>query len=117
LTNNIFAGKEKVRRDLFHGSNYGIFGTMNYGPIITIDRAGRLVVPKSIREAAGLVPGMPLAIAFRDGRIEIEPAPIEVNIVERDGFTVAEPTASVETMTHESVRRTRNGIRTRRRRG
>ena len=40
-----------------------------------MDAAGRLVVPKAIREAAGLVAGMPLAITVSEGRIEIAPAP------------------------------------------
>ena len=38
----------------------------------TIDRAGRLVIPKPIREAAGLKPGIGLSIEYRDGKIEIE---------------------------------------------
>jgi len=89
---------------------------MEYGSIVTIDSAGRLVVPKSIRDAAGLVPGMPLAITFREGRIEIEPAPIEVDIVDRGGFVVAEPVAPVETLEHETVRDVRDQIRLRRKR-
>jgi AbrB family looped-hinge helix DNA binding protein len=38
----------------------------------TIDRAGRVVIPKPIRDAAGLKPGAALSIEYRDGRIEIE---------------------------------------------
>ena len=87
---------------------------MTYGTVVTIDPAGRLVIPKSIREAAGLVPGMPLAITFREGRVEIEPAPTEVKIVERAGFTVAEPVAPVETLDHETVRAVRDKVRTHR---
>jgi AbrB family looped-hinge helix DNA binding protein len=38
----------------------------------TIDRAGRVVIPKQIREAAGLKPGVALSIEYMNGRIEIE---------------------------------------------
>jgi AbrB family looped-hinge helix DNA binding protein len=87
---------------------------MIYGTTVTIDSAGRLVIPKSIRRAAGLVPGMPLSIAFSEGRIEIEPAPIEVNLVERGGFTIAEPVAPVEKLEHETVSKVKDAGRTRR---
>ena len=43
----------------------------------SIDSAGRLVLPKAIRDEANLQPGDPLEVTFRDGRIEIEPAPGE----------------------------------------
>jgi AbrB family looped-hinge helix DNA binding protein len=92
----------------------GMLHTMNYGTMITIDAAGRLVVPKSIRDAAGLVPGSPLSITFRDGRIVIEPAPIAVEIVDRGGFTIAEPVAPVDALEHDTVRDVRDGLRTRR---
>ncbi len=39
----------------------------------TIDAAGRLVIPKKIREEAGLKPGTALDVRVRDGVIEIEP--------------------------------------------
>ena len=89
---------------------------MNYGTTATIDPAGRLVIPKSIREAAGLIPGMPLSITFREGRIEIEPAPLEVELVDRGGFTVAEPVTPIETLGHETVRGVKEKVRTRRKR-
>ena len=85
---------------------------MQYGTTITIGSAGRLVIPKSIREAAGLVPGIPLTISFREGRIEIEPAPLEVDLVDRGGFIVAEPVAPIEALDHETVRDVKDRIRT-----
>lgn len=54
----------------------------------TIDVAGRLVIPKSVRDAAGIRPGMALEARYRDGRIEIEPAPADVSLVQRAGMTV-----------------------------
>ncbi|MPZ16193.1 MAG: antitoxin, partial [Chloroflexi bacterium] len=46
----------------------------------TIDSAGRLVIPSSVRRQAGLRPGMPLDLRYRDGVIEVEPAPLPVRL-------------------------------------
>jgi AbrB family looped-hinge helix DNA binding protein len=70
-----------------------------------------MVVPKKIREKAGLRPGDPLEVRFLDGRIEIEPLPREVRIEERDGFVVAEAVGPYETLREETVRGTRRQIR------
>lgn len=56
---------------------------------ITMDSAGRFVIPKAVREAAGLHPGVPLEVVYRDGRIEITPRPAEIEIVKRRGVLVA----------------------------
>jgi len=39
---------------------------------ITIDGAGRIVVPKALRDPLGLNAGQALEIGVRDGRLEIE---------------------------------------------
>ena len=80
-----------------------------------MDASGRLVVPKAVREAAGFEPGTPLRVRYRDGRIEIEPAPRDVRIVDRDGFRVAEPIARGDYLTSETVRSTKERLRDRRR--
>lgn len=46
----------------------------------TIDTAGRLVIPKELRREAGLQPGTELEIRWRQGLIEIEPAPLPVKL-------------------------------------
>jgi AbrB family looped-hinge helix DNA binding protein len=56
----------------------------------TIDAAGRVVIPKQLRESASLHPGQELEIIERDGRIEIEPVPATMELVERDDFLAAE---------------------------
>lgn len=77
----------------------------------TIDAAGRVVIPKPIREAAGLKPGTNLKIDFRDGRIEIEPKAMKSRLVRKGSVTVISiPGAakmSVEE-TNEWVRRARD---------
>lgn len=77
----------------------------------SIDAAGRLVIPKPIREAAGLRPETPLEVRFRDGRVEIEPAPVEVRIEMRRGVAVAVPAGPVPAVTSEEVEAIRRGIR------
>ena len=81
---------------------------------VTIDTAGRLVIPKAIREEAGLLPGEPLEVTIRDGRIEIVPAPREIRMSERDGFRVAEAAGSYEPLREDTVRSTRDRLRSQR---
>ena len=39
---------------------------------VTLDAAGRIVVPKALRQTLGLKPGQALDIQAGDGRLEIE---------------------------------------------
>lgn len=57
----------------------------------TIDRTGRIVVPKAIREAAQLRPGTEIRFRLRDGRVEIEPVPLTVTLQRRGTLVVAVP--------------------------
>ena len=57
----------------------------------TIDRAGRIVVPKAIREAANLRPGMEVQFRVQGGRVEIEPVPLTVTLQRRGSLVVAAP--------------------------
>src|SRR5579884_2496742 len=52
----------------------------NHGMKTTIDQAGRIVVPKAIRKAVGLSPGTPLEIRVVGSHIELEPAPLPVQL-------------------------------------
>lgn len=81
---------------------------------VTMDTAGRLVLPKAVRQQAGFVPGQPLEIHVRDGRVEIEPAPLEIEIVmAEDGLPLAVPKRLVPTLTVEVVRETLERVRER----
>jgi AbrB family looped-hinge helix DNA binding protein len=76
----------------------------------TIDNAGRLVIPKEIRTQAGLTPGTVLDIRWRDGCIELEPAPLPVEFVRKGRLLVAIPKQEVERLTAERVEKTRQAI-------
>ena len=57
----------------------------------TIDRAGRIVVPKAIREAAHLRPGTVVRFRVQGGHVEIEPVPLTVTLQRRGSLVVAVP--------------------------
>jgi AbrB family looped-hinge helix DNA binding protein len=77
---------------------------------ITMDAAGRIVIPRAIRREAGLQPDTPLDIRWRDGVIEIEPQPLPVTFSRRGGLLVARPRIEVEPLTASAVERTRQRI-------
>jgi AbrB family looped-hinge helix DNA binding protein len=79
--------------------------------ITTIDAAGRLVIPKEIRDRAQLVPGQALVVRYEAGRVEIEPAPLSVRLVKKGFLLVAEPQAPVEPLTERIVAETRETLR------
>ena len=57
-----------------------------------IDKAGRLVVPKAIRDAAQLHPGTQVRFRLSGGRVQIEAAPLDVKLERRGSVIVAVPT-------------------------
>jgi AbrB family looped-hinge helix DNA binding protein len=78
----------------------------------SIDPAGRMVIPKPIREAAGLRPGESLEVTYRDGRIEIEPAAAEVKLVRKGKLLVARAPGA-KPLKHEVVNRVLQEVRRR----
>jgi AbrB family looped-hinge helix DNA binding protein len=83
----------------------------------TMDQAGRLVIPREIRREAGLEPGVPLTVRWREGVIEIEPQPLPVRFARKGHLLVASPVTPVRRLTSTTVERTRSGLRKRARRG
>lgn len=80
----------------------------------TIDKAGRIVIPKALRDQAGLAPGAEVEVALYDGRVEIEAAPIELRLVERDDRVAFEGDEHLPPLTTEEVRATLERLRDRR---
>jgi len=81
--------------------------------ISTIDADGCLFLPKEIRDKAQWEPGTPLQISYRDGHVEIEPAPREVRLVRKGRVLVAVPVEEGPTLTAEMVQETLDAIRNR----
>lgn len=76
----------------------------------TIDQAGRVVVPKAIREAVGLAPGTPLEIRVVGSHIELEPAPLPVQLKRRGKLLVAIPQQDISALTVEEVEAIREAL-------
>lgn len=72
----------------------------------TIDAAGRIVVPKAIREALDLKPGQALEIRAGDGRLEIEAAATPMSLRRRGKGVVAVPDTKLPKLTSVEVRDT-----------
>ncbi len=70
----------------------------------TMDRAGRLVVPKILRAAVGLENGGEVELTLREGHIEIEPPEVLMRLVEREGAFVIEGDEELPPLTTEEVR-------------
>jgi AbrB family looped-hinge helix DNA binding protein len=70
----------------------------------TIDGAGRVVIPKPLRDEAGFTAGTEVEIVLRDGRIEIEPATLPMRLVERDGSVVIDAGVELPLLTDDDVR-------------
>lgn len=90
-----------------HGSLNGIICTME----TTIDKAGRLVVPKSVREAARLRPGTRVRFRVRESRIEIEPVPLDVALERHGSAVVAVPRGERPALTAAEVEETTARLR------
>ncbi len=72
---------------------------------VTIDNAGRVVLPKAIREAAGLTGGQEVEVRIAGVVIEIEPIQPVVRLRTRPGrWPVLEVSGEVEPLTDDDVR-------------
>lgn len=77
----------------------------------TIDDAGRLVIPKEIRQQAGLKPGIRLEIHWKNGKVEIEPEPLPVRLERRGRLVVAVPARKVAPLSAQAVEAVRKRLR------
>ena len=78
---------------------------------IAIDAAGRLVIPKALRQALGLKPGQALEIRAGEGRLEIEVAATPMRLKRRGKGVVAVPDRQLPPLTSDQVRETLERIR------
>jgi AbrB family looped-hinge helix DNA binding protein len=69
----------------------------------TIDKAGRVVIPKAIRERAGFRPGMELEIEVSNGRVALEPAGPQGRIVYKNGLPYWETPPGTPPLTPEMI--------------
>jgi AbrB family looped-hinge helix DNA binding protein len=72
-------------------SNDWVIAWYIYAMRTTIDSAGRLVVPKTIRDELGFGPGQTVELTAVEGRLEVEVPATPMVLVDRDGVLVAEP--------------------------
>jgi len=65
---------------------------------ITLDKFGRVVIPRRVREHLGLGPGTVLEVETREQDILLRPRRTEPDLVEEDGVLVftGEPTGDLE---------------------
>jgi AbrB family looped-hinge helix DNA binding protein len=71
---------------------------------VAIDRVGRIVIPKPMRDALGIDGPTELELTERDGALELTVPYIKAHLEQRDGFTVIVPDQPVPTLTTEMVR-------------
>jgi len=77
----------------------------------TIDGAGRVVIPKALREKLGLGGGREIEIRERDGCVEIEAASTPMALVKRGRIRVAVPRRKLPPLTDDVVRATLEKVR------
>jgi AbrB family looped-hinge helix DNA binding protein len=79
--------------------------------IATIDSAGRIVVPKRLREELGFKAGQRLQLSAVDGRLEVEHPTTPMRLERHAGRLVAVADREMPTLTPELVRETLEQIR------
>ena len=77
----------------------------------TIDKAGRVVIPKHMRDALGLGDGGEVEVVEDDGRIVISPRSAAKRLVERDGVLVCEVSEDLPALSARDVRDVLDAVR------
>ena len=63
---------------------------------VTIDAVGRIVVPKPLRDALGLVPGATLEISRYGSGLQLLPTSRTAQLVDEEGVLVVAGTTSID---------------------
>jgi AbrB family looped-hinge helix DNA binding protein len=74
--------------------------------LATIDSAGRIVVPKRLREELGFTAGQKLELSAVDGRLEVEHPTTAMRLEKRKGRLEAVADRPMPPLTAELVRET-----------
>jgi AbrB family looped-hinge helix DNA binding protein len=77
----------------------------------TMDKLGRIVVPKSIRDRMQLAGGEALEIDERDGVVEIRPLPAAVRVVDTIDGPIGEAVEPIPSLSDDVVRNTLDRVR------
>lgn len=77
----------------------------------TIDKAGRIVIPKAMRDELGFNGGTEVEVTLVDGRIEIEPSTAHIRLEKKNGHWVAVSDREMPPLTVEMVRDTIEKLR------
>lgn len=78
---------------------------------IAIDAAGRIVVPKALRDELGLTPDTELEISAVDRHLEIVVAPTPMRLQEHEHGVVAVTDREMPVLTTDQVRETLERVR------
>ncbi|WP_320672840.1 AbrB/MazE/SpoVT family DNA-binding domain-containing protein [Patulibacter defluvii] len=63
---------------------------------VTIDAAGRIVVPKALRDELGLTPGSTVDVSRYGPGLQLTPGGRTARLVEEDGLLVAESDTPID---------------------
>jgi AbrB family looped-hinge helix DNA binding protein len=77
----------------------------------TIDPAGRVVIPRSIRDELGWGGGEEIEIEVADGLVTISPVTTKMTLVQTDDGVVAVPETDLPPLTVDVVRKTQDSTR------
>jgi bifunctional DNA-binding transcriptional regulator/antitoxin component of YhaV-PrlF toxin-antitoxin module len=71
---------------------------------VAIDKVGRLVIPKTLRDELGVDGPADLEITAVDGRLELTVADVPAHLEDEDGFAVIVADRPIEPMTVDDAR-------------
>ncbi len=77
----------------------------------SIDRAGRLVIPKQILRKSGITPGMLLEVRWEQGSIAITPASLPVKLERKGRLLIAVTVKGTPRLSTGTIERARKTLR------